>query len=138
MCACATMGNAMGRKKIVLKGQERIEWTRLRRRAANAVQRAVLKGDLTDLKSTYVKCSDCVARATVYNHKDYNKPLEAEPVCGDCNIRRGSNAPLVDPRPDEGSVPRCSQCGSSNVLAKKNDGNPLRFCRRCGHEEPVK
>lgn len=35
-------------------------------------------------------CVDCGQQATVYDHRDYNKPLEVEPVCRACNKRRGA------------------------------------------------
>jgi hypothetical protein len=54
------------------------------------VRRAVIKGVLPDLKKQEVMCIDCkVRRATVYDHRDYTKPLEVDPVCASCNILRG-------------------------------------------------
>lgn len=37
---------------------------------------------------TKLKCVDCGKRAHVYDHRDYSKPLEVEPVCRRCNSRR--------------------------------------------------
>lgn len=34
-------------------------------------------------------CVDCGAAATDYDHRDYNKPLDVEPVCRSCNFKRG-------------------------------------------------
>lgn len=34
-------------------------------------------------------CVDCGAPAVGYDHRDYNKPLDVEPVCAGCNVRRG-------------------------------------------------
>lgn len=34
-------------------------------------------------------CVDCGAPARHYDHRDYNKPLEVEPVCASCNYYRG-------------------------------------------------
>ena len=34
-------------------------------------------------------CTDCGGPAREYDHRDYAKPLEVEPVCHRCNIRRG-------------------------------------------------
>jgi hypothetical protein len=34
-------------------------------------------------------CVDCGAKAYCYDHRDYRKPLEVEPVCRSCNKRRG-------------------------------------------------
>lgn len=33
-------------------------------------------------------CVSCGAQATDYDHRDYNKPLEVEPVCRSCNFAR--------------------------------------------------
>lgn len=40
-------------------------------------------------------CLDCGAPAQVYDHRDYNKPLEVEPVCHACNIKRGPAIPFT-------------------------------------------
>ena len=40
------------------------------------------------------KCVDCGVPATCYDHRDYNKPLEVEPVCSKCNFHRGAAIPL--------------------------------------------
>lgn len=34
-------------------------------------------------------CVDCGKRAHDYDHRDYSKPLEVEPVCRSCNLKRG-------------------------------------------------
>ncbi len=36
-----------------------------------------------------LRCADCGKKAKVYDHRDYSKPLEVEPVCVRCNVRRG-------------------------------------------------
>lgn len=40
-----------------------------------------------------VKCVNCGEPATQYDHRDYRKPLEVEPVCRLCNNRRGPGKP---------------------------------------------
>lgn len=40
-------------------------------------------------------CLDCGATAQGYDHRDYNKPLDVEPVCHACNIKRGPAIPFV-------------------------------------------
>lgn len=35
------------------------------------------------------QCADCASPATEYDHRDYTKPLEVDPVCRGCNVRRG-------------------------------------------------
>lgn len=65
-----------------------------------AVHRAVARGELRPAKDC--KCVDCNGQAAVYEHRDYAKPLEVDPVCRGCNRRRGSAAnnphPVFDPR----------------------------------------
>lgn len=34
-------------------------------------------------------CVDCGAQAEVYDHRDYLKPKDVEPVCRKCNYKRG-------------------------------------------------
>lgn len=34
-------------------------------------------------------CVDCGAHAQVYDHRDYSKPYEVDPVCQVCNLKRG-------------------------------------------------
>lgn len=36
-----------------------------------------------------IKCVDCGAVATQYEHRNYGRPLDVEPVCRTCNVRRG-------------------------------------------------
>jgi len=35
------------------------------------------------------KCADCGEQAEHYDHRDYDQPLEVDPVCRKCNARRG-------------------------------------------------
>jgi len=78
---------------INMVGPERIAWSKAKARAGYLVRKAVKNGTLVNLKETFVKCVDCGWRATVYEHRDYNKPLDVEPVCAGCNISRGTNSP---------------------------------------------
>lgn len=59
--------------------------------AHSAVQRAVRKGVLPSVAG--LTCADCGAAATAYDHRNYNKPLDVEPVCNTCNIERGPAIP---------------------------------------------
>ena len=34
-------------------------------------------------------CTDCGKPARDYDHRDYRKPLDVDPVCRSCNKRRG-------------------------------------------------
>lgn len=61
-------------------------------RAHNAVGYARRHGALPDPKT--MPCADCGGAAIEYDHRDYNRPLDVEPVCRRCNLRRGSAIPL--------------------------------------------
>lgn len=59
--------------------------------ACKKVWYAVKTGKLINLKENYVACVDCKKiRATEWEHRNYNKPLDVEPVCHSCNLQRGS------------------------------------------------
>ena len=51
------------------------------------VSKAIARGDLE--KPALFKCEDCGKRASEYDHRDYNKPLDVVPVCRSCNHWRG-------------------------------------------------
>ena len=61
--------------------------------AINAVAKAVKDGVLAPVKT--LNCVDCGSPAQCYDHRDYGKPLNVEPVCRKCNFRRGSAIPLT-------------------------------------------
>lgn len=63
--------------------------------AHRAVAIGVRHGHLTSLLANEIACVDCGVRATQYDHRDYTKPLEVEPVCRKCNKARGPAAPLL-------------------------------------------
>jgi hypothetical protein len=45
-----------------------------------------------------ITCVDCGKYAAqCYDHRDYTKPLEVDPVCGGCNVRRGPGYPYNKP-----------------------------------------
>ena len=59
------------------------------------VKQAIKTNKLVSLKSIYISCSDClVERATVYDHRDYSKPLNVVPLCHPCNLKRGAGVPI--------------------------------------------
>ena len=62
-------------------------------KAHRQVKKAITSGILVSVKE--LKCLDCGNQAEIYDHKDYNKPLEVEPVCRSCNRIRGSAIPLT-------------------------------------------
>lgn len=51
------------------------------------VRKALKKGILKRAKE--FKCVDCGEPAFCYDHRDYLKPLEVQPVCRKCNWYRG-------------------------------------------------
>jgi hypothetical protein len=55
--------------------------------AANWVARAIRSGVL--MRADQFRCADCANWATAWEHRDYSKPLQVEPVCDSCNARRG-------------------------------------------------
>ena len=79
--------------------------TAIRAPASKAVARCVRVGLLPKLnpwpckrqgKVIPIFCVDCGKPAEVYDHRDYSKPLEVEPVCRACNSRR-SHAEDIKP-----------------------------------------
>jgi hypothetical protein len=52
-----------------------------------AVSSAIRRGDL--MPATQYFCVDCGGSASQYDHRDYTKPLDVDPVCRSCNARRG-------------------------------------------------
>lgn len=65
----------------------------LRILAATKVHKAIKDGVLINLSKNIVECVDCGKRATSYDHRDYRKPLQVDPVCQSCNCRRGPGSP---------------------------------------------
>lgn len=49
---------------------------------------AIFNGDLPRLDGS-IPCFDCGEPACEYDHRDYKKPMEVEPVCRACNQARG-------------------------------------------------
>lgn len=74
--------------------QERAEYPAYKRgqeiisKAYAAVGKAVKRGLLPKLDGS-IACVDCGAPAVNYDHRDYFKHLQVEPVCCRCNKRRG-------------------------------------------------
>lgn len=69
----------------------------IRGQAHRAVAAAIKRGELPRLSryrepSSGVDCVDCGQEARVYDHRDYSRPLDVEPVCFYCNRERGPAA----------------------------------------------
>ena len=60
--------------------------------AIKAVKKAVKAGLLAPVKTLF--CVDCGKPAQCYEHRNYNKPLDVQPVCRSCNYHRGAAIPL--------------------------------------------
>lgn len=59
-------------------------------RSHSMVSAAVKKGLLPNLKTGEYACSDCGAVAMEYDHRDYGRPFDVDPVCRSCNKQRGT------------------------------------------------
>jgi hypothetical protein len=60
----------------------------MQQRAHNYVAALVKAGLLKKISDCV--CVDCGAQAEEYDHRDYFKPADIEPVCRDCNAARGA------------------------------------------------
>lgn len=56
-------------------------------RAMRAVAKAIRTGAIPRANTLY--CVDCGRFAWGYDHRDYARPLDVQPVCRRCNIKRG-------------------------------------------------
>lgn len=74
------------RDKQKITGQER---------ARARVRYAIIKGTIKSLSKNIIKCSLCDDRATMYDHRDYNFPLDVTPVCRSCNLKLGKGISMV-------------------------------------------
>jgi len=72
-----------------LNDEARLDYYTRRNDAHHKVSRAIYKGLLPRLSIEVVLCIDCGERAFIYEHRDYDKPLEVDPVCHRCNSKRG-------------------------------------------------
>lgn len=74
--------------------QAKLEINKIRMPAIQAVHKAIKQGRLNKLDGS-VLCVDCKEPAIHYDHRDYGKPLDVQPVCGSCNCKRGSASDIV-------------------------------------------
>ncbi len=65
-----------------------------RRRAYDLVRDAIYRHG-TLRKPTSYDYMDCGEPAECFDHRDYTKPLQVDPVCNQCNIERGSGYPPI-------------------------------------------
>jgi hypothetical protein len=57
--------------------------------AMATVNKAKAQGLLPALDGS-IACTDCDRAAECYDHRDYSRPLDVEPVCQSCNLLRGT------------------------------------------------
>lgn len=84
--------------------QRSLMFSRLLGKIRRVVHSAVRRGELPNPRT--LRCADCGAPATDYDHRDYSKPLEVEAVCRSCNRKRGpaKNHPFDDVVPNNARV----------------------------------
>lgn len=72
-----------------------ITYSKLTSPFRSAVAREIREGRLP--KASQLTCVDCGQPARDYDHRDYAKPLDVQPVCRSCNRKRGpaANHPLI-------------------------------------------
>lgn len=68
------------------------KWMTGRLMCATAVSKAKASGELAPLDGQL--CADCARPAQCYDHRDYSRPLDVEPVCFSCNVIRGHAKPI--------------------------------------------
>lgn len=98
---------------------------RMQQRCGAIVQRAIRDGIIPRVST--LSCVDCGKPACDYDHRDYTKPLEIEPTCRKCNLKRGQGKmpdDLLMQCPDK----RCSRCGYDLWWRKVHDGGLCHGC----------
>jgi len=60
--------------------------------AGNIVNKMVRDGTIPS--PSQMQCVDCGKQAAHYDHRDYSKPLQVDPVCRSCNAKRGPAMPI--------------------------------------------
>jgi hypothetical protein len=71
-----------------------VAWWRLTGglQAIGAVSTARRKGEIPHPST--LACTDCGVPAECYDHRDYARPLDVQPVCRSCNAMRGPAKPI--------------------------------------------
>jgi len=90
------------------------EYQDLVAKCKNAVYAAVRNGKLEPITED-TKCADCGEPAVGYDHRNYYKPLEVEPVCRKCNRKRGP------------AYPYCEDWGKSRPGLEKHIPDDIAF-----------
>jgi hypothetical protein len=82
---CLVNGGTTGFRCVSCRGNDYTSTAQYK--AHQLVARAIKDGALQRPETK--PCTDCGGRATEYDHRDYSKPLDVQPVCRGCNARRG-------------------------------------------------
>jgi hypothetical protein len=64
-----------------------LPWAKQQRAASSIVKIAIRAGFLPSIAGQ--KCVDCGEPATGYEHREYRRALDVDPICTSCNFRRG-------------------------------------------------
>lgn len=102
----------------------------LAEKATSKVQSAVARGILPKIDGS-ISCMDCGKPARCYDHRDYLKPLEVDPVCHKCNKKRGRAKNHIPKR-----EPRINGYGIFAGLKKVIGTLQILQCLKCLHQWP--
>lgn len=85
---CGAIGVRSGRRCDSCSFEHRFYMTIVtgRYEAQAEVSRAKAVGALRAPRG--LACTDCGGSAVEYEHRDYNRPLDVQPICRGCNLRR--------------------------------------------------
>lgn len=85
---------ARAREKMIGPPHPSVLCKKIQQWATSKVRQAKLRGALPMLPDGKTRCVDCGGLAYGFDHRDYLKPLDVEPVCRSCNSARGRAYPL--------------------------------------------
>ncbi len=69
------------------KARNKQEYIKMRIWATGVVQNSKYRQFIGKAKDE--KCVDCGKKASHWEHRNYSRPLQIEPVCESCNFKRG-------------------------------------------------
>ena len=111
------------------------------RRMSALVSIAIKNGKLKH--PTLLKCVDCGKPATEYDHRDYSKPLNVDPVCHSCNLKRGPGKGVMNilpPLPFKGhsaAIRQLKKGGPSCFLDNTTTASVTGTIRRLGLQKKI-
>ena len=94
MKTCIDCNNKLGpRNKSGRCGHHQYKWYNRKpitpRAASHRIVTLAVKAGIIK-RASDMTCADCGCSATEYDHRDYMKPLDVDPVCRKCNRNRGA------------------------------------------------